>query len=233
MPGAQIEKPKSLSQMVSAQIKAGILSGALAPGEKLVETALTESMGVSRTPLREAFRELAAEGYITVVPHKGAYVSLVSEAEVLDLYAITSVLEGLATRLATPNLQAGGANETLHALFAQLKQHHARGEADAYWAANRDFHRHIAGACGNGRLEGLIANLRQQMMKTRVVTLHAPGRLDHSMAEHEEILQAILEGDGRGAERLVIRHLEVQGRFVRFALGLIPQPPAGEQEGGG
>ena len=103
IPGVQIEKPKSLSKMVSEQIKDAILSGIFQPGDKLVETMLTESMGVSRTPLREAFRELAAEGYITIVPHKGAHVSLVSEDEVLDIYAITSVLEGLATRLATPN----------------------------------------------------------------------------------------------------------------------------------
>ena len=74
----------------------------LTPGDKRVEPDLTHSLGVSRTPLREAFRALAAEGYITVIPHKGSYVSTISEDEVLDLYSITSVLEGLATRLATP-----------------------------------------------------------------------------------------------------------------------------------
>ncbi len=214
IPGVQIEKPKSLSKMASDQIKDAILNGTLQPGDKLVETSLTESMGVSRTPLREAFRELAAEGYITVVPYKGAHVSRLSEDEVLDIYAITSVLEGLAARLAAPNLRKGRASEALRRFFQQLKRHHERGEVDAYWAANRDFHRRITGACGNSRLQALIGNLRQQIMKTRVVTLHAPDRLDGSMAEHEEILRAILEGDGRGAERLVISHLETQGKFV-------------------
>ena len=214
IPGVQIEKPKSLSKMASDQIKDAILNGTLQPGDKLVETSLTESMGVSRTPLREAFRELAAEGYITVVPYKGAHVSRLSEDEVLDIYAITSVLEGLAARLAAPNLRQGRASEALRRFFQQLKRRHERGEVDAYWAANRDFHRHITGACGNSRLQALIGNLRQQIMKTRVVTLHAPDRLDGSMAEHEEILRAILEGDGRAAERLVIRHLETQGKFV-------------------
>lgn len=220
IPGVQIEKPKSLSKMASDQIKDAILNGTLQPGDKLVETSLTESMGVSRTPLREAFRELAAEGYITVVPYKGAHVSRLSEDEVLDIYAITSVLEGLAARLAAPNLRQGRASEALRRFFQQLKRRHERGEVDAYWAANRDFHRHITGTCGNSRLQALIGNLRQQIMKTRVVTLHAPDRLDGSMAEHEEILRAILEGDGRAAERLVIRHLETQGKFV---LDLIKQ----------
>ncbi len=214
IPGVQIKKPKSLSKMAAEQIKDAILNGTLQPGDKLVETSLTESMGVSRTPLREAFRELAAEGYITVVPYKGARVSRLSEDEVLDIYAITSVLEGLATRLATPSLREGRASEALHRFFQQLKRRHERGEVDAYWAANRDFHRHITSACGNSRLQTLIGSLRQQIMKTRVLTLHAPDRLDGSMAEHEEILGAILEGDGRAAERLVIRHLEIQGKFV-------------------
>ncbi len=206
--------------MVSEQIKDAIRNGIFQPGDKLIETALTDSMGVSRTPLREAFRELAAEGYITIIPHKGAFVSQVSEDEVLDIYAITSVLEGLATRLATPSLQRGEPREKLLQLFHQLKRRHERGEVDSYWAANRDFHQHITNACENSRLQGLIENLRQQIMKTRVVTLHAPGRLDSSMSEHEEILRAILGGDGRGAERLVIEHLEIQAKFV---LDLIKQ----------
>ena len=128
IPGRSDRKTKSLSKMASEQIKDAILSGIFQPGDKLVETTLTESMGVSRTPLREAFRELAAEGYITVVPHKGAHVSIVSEDEVLDIYAITSVLEGLATRLASPNLREGRANEKLHEFYEQLKRHHECGE---------------------------------------------------------------------------------------------------------
>lgn len=72
--GVQIKKPKSLSRMASEQIKDAILNGTFQPGDKLVETALTQSMGVSRTPLREAFRELAAEGYITIVPLREIYV---------------------------------------------------------------------------------------------------------------------------------------------------------------
>ena len=78
-----IDRPKSLSRMVAEEIKDAILKGVLRPGNKLVETELTRSLGVSRTPLREAFRELAAEGYITVIPHKGSYVSTISEEEVL------------------------------------------------------------------------------------------------------------------------------------------------------
>ncbi len=210
----RIDRPKSLSRMVAEEIKEAIMKGVLQPGDKLVETSLTQSLGVSRTPLREAFRELAAEGYITVIPHKGAYVSALTEKEVLDIYALSSVLEGLATRLAAQNLQTTEDREKLQSLFGELKKQHDRRDVDAYWAANRNFHQFIAEASGNQRLLNLIENLRRQILKTRVISLRYPGRLEGSMAEHEEILSAILAGEGRKAENLVIEHLEMQRRFV-------------------
>jgi DNA-binding GntR family transcriptional regulator len=210
----KIEKPKSLSRMVAEEIKVAILNGHLKPGDKLLETELTQSLGVSRTPLREAFRELAAEGYITVVPHKGSYVSTISEEEVLDLYSITSVLEGLATRLATPLFKRGEGRANLLAHYEELKKKSDQGEVDSYWAVNRSFHQFIASASGNERLVDLIENLRRQILKTRVITLRYPGRLEGSMDEHDEILQAILEGRERNAEKLVITHLEKQRQFV-------------------
>lgn len=210
----RIDRPKSLSRMVAEEIKEAILKGVLRPGDKLVETSLTESLGVSRTPLREAFRELAAEGYITVVPHKGAYVSSLSEEDVLDLYAITSVLEGLATRLAAQNIRTEQDRERLRSLYNELKDQNIQGNVDAYWAANGKFHEFIAEASGNARLIDLIKNLRRQILKTRVISMRYPERLENSMAEHEEILCAVLAGEGDRAERLVIAHLEKQREFV-------------------
>lgn len=222
-----IDRPKSLSRMVAEEIKEAIMKGVLQPGDKLVETSLTQSLGVSRTPLREAFRELAAEGYITVIPHKGAYVSALTEEEVLDIYAISSVLEGLATRLATQNLQAEENREKLMTLFDELKTQNEKGNVDAYWAANRNFHHFIAEASENQRLLNLIENLRRQILKTRVISMRYPGRVEDSMAEHEEILAAILDGEGRKAEALVIEHLEKQRQFV---LNLIRNHPQETKE---
>ena len=132
---------------------------------------------MSRTPLREAFRELAAEGYITVIPHKGAYVSSLSEEDVLDLYAISSVLEGLATRLAAQNLKVESDREKLRSLYNELKAQNDKGDVDAYWAANRNFHQFIAEASGNPRLLDLIETMRRQILKTRVISMRYPERL--------------------------------------------------------
>ncbi len=219
MAQVQIEKPKSLSQVVAEEIKEAILRGDFRPGDKLAEINLTHSFGVSRTPLREAFRQLSAEGYITVVPYKGAFVSRLSEQEVLDIYAITSVLEGLATYLSTSRIRAGQEREDLLALFAEVKRRHEQGEVDAYWDANSNFHQFIADNSGNERLQQLIHNLRRQILKTRVLVLSYPGRFNESMAEHEEILAAILAGEAKKAESLVIAHLEKQGRFLIEMIG--------------
>ncbi|MEE9274003.1 MAG: GntR family transcriptional regulator [bacterium] len=220
----KIEKPKSLSRVVAEEIKEAILKGDLRPGDKLVETALTESLGVSRTPLREAFRELAAEGYITVIPHKGAYVSRLSEEEVLEIYAVLSVLEGLATRLATPKLQKGKPGEEMLLLFEEMKRERGRGDVEAYWRANRKFHRYVAETSGNQRLLDLLDSLRKQVLKTNVITLRYPGRLETSMVEHEEILKAIASGNAQEAERLIVRHIELQSEFVIEMM----RPGAGE-----
>jgi DNA-binding GntR family transcriptional regulator len=85
---------------------------------------------------------------------------------------------------------------------------------DAYWAANRNFHQFIAESAANQRLLNLIENHRRQILKTRVISMRYPERLEDSMAEHEDILGAILAGEGRKAESLVIGHLEKQREFV-------------------
>ncbi|MFC1492058.1 GntR family transcriptional regulator [Nitrospinota bacterium] len=227
----RIDRPKSLSRMVAEEIKEAILKGVLKPGDKLVETDLTQSLGVSRTPLREAFRELAAEGYITVVPHKGSYVSTISEDEVLDIYSITSVLEGLATRLATPILNSSGEpRKNLLAIFENLKEKSRLGDVDTYWASNRDFHQFIAKASGNDRLFSLIESLRRQILKTRVITLRYPGRLKESLKEHEEIMEAILAGKEREAEELVIEHIKKQRQFVLSLLRSEEEGPEQERK---
>ncbi len=211
---ARIDKPKSLSKIVVEKIKESIMNGNLKPGSKLIETQLTNSLGVSRTPLREAFRELAAEGYITIYPHKGAFVTKITKKEIKDLYMITSVLEGLATRLATPLLSLGKNRKHLEKLLKELRTHEQAGQISKYWETNQLFHQFITNSCKNEKLKVVITNLRRQILKTRFITLRVPGRLKSSMEEHEEILKHILRNESRKAEKMVIKHLELQGKIL-------------------
>tara|TARA_B110000014_G_C20039891_1_gene540443 strand:+ start:119 stop:790 length:672 start_codon:yes stop_codon:yes gene_type:complete len=210
----RINKPKSLSKIVVEKIKESILNGSLKPGAKLIETQLTSSLGVSRTPLREAFRELAVEGYITIYPHKGAFVTKITKEEIKDLYMITSVLEGLATRLATPLLSLGKNRKHLEKLLEELRTYEQSGEVSKYWETNQLFHRFITNSCKNEKLKVVISNLRRQILKTRIITLKVPGRLTSSMKEHENILELILNNEARKAEKMVIKHLELQGKIL-------------------
>lgn len=210
----RINKPKSLSKIVVEKIKESILNGSLKPGAKLIEKQLTSSLGVSRTPLREAFRELAGEGYITIYAHKGAFVTKITKEEIKDLYMITSVLEGLATRLATPLLSLGKNRKHLEKLLEELRIYEQSGEVSKYWENNQLFHQFITNSCKNEKLKLVITNLRRQILKTRIITLKVPGRLTSSMAEHEKILGFILKNEARKAEKMVIKHLELQGKIL-------------------
>lgn len=223
-PRIRMEKPKPLSKAIADEVKEAIAKGQLQPGEQLLESVLTKSLDVSRTPLREAFRQLEAEGYVTIVPHKGTFVSSLSKEEVSDFYTIMGVLEGLATRLATPTLRKEEERGRLLALFEVLQEQSARGDVNAYWGANKTFHEFISELSGNDRLIHLINNLRPQMMKTRALTLHHKGRLESSMMDHREILEAILGGDTERAERLVVQHFEKQRRFVLDLMEELPDP---------
>ncbi|MED5579815.1 MAG: GntR family transcriptional regulator [Nitrospinota bacterium] len=210
----RINKPKSLSKIVVEKIKDSILNGSLKPGTKLIETQLTNSLGVSRTPLREAFRELAVEGYIIIYPHKGAFVTKITKEEIKDLYMITSVLEGLATRLATPLLTLGKNRKHLEKLLEELRIFEQSSEVSKYWETNQLFHQFITNSCKNEKLKIVINNLRRQILKTRIITLQVPGRLTSSMEEHEKILEFILKNEGGKAEKMVIKHLELQGKIL-------------------
>ena len=145
----RINKPKSLSKIVVEKIKESIMNGSLEPGSKLIETQLTNSLGVSRTPLREAFRELAVEGYITIYPHKGAFVTKITKKEIKDLYMITSVLEWLATRLATPLLSLGKNRKHLEKFLEELRTYEQSGKVSKYWETNQQFHQFITNSCKN------------------------------------------------------------------------------------
>ncbi len=206
----QIEKPKSLSKAVAEGIKEAILNGTFRPGDKLVETTLTERLGVSRTPLREAFRELEVEGYITVIPHKGAFVSQLSEKEVRDIYTIASVLESLAARLATPHM-VGEKLAKLKEMHSELKRCLEKRDIDGYYAVNALYHHFIAETSRNERLCTMIDSLRKQILKTRALSLALPERLDASMSEHDGLLKAFTEGDALLVEKLMMEHFANQG----------------------
>lgn len=207
---SRIEKRfRSLRRLLTEELKEAILAGKLAPGERLSEEKLASSLKVGRVPLREALRRLEAEGYITFLSHDDIMVSKPTIEDVRDYYSIASVLEGLATRLAVERAQPEELSR-LRELHQLLKEAYKKKDPELYFEANSSFHRFIAEIARNERLHRLIDQMRHEIQKTRILSLHLPERLDYSMQEHDQILDAFLRRNPELAEGTVVKHLRNQ-----------------------
>jgi DNA-binding GntR family transcriptional regulator len=208
---------KSLTKLLTEELKEAIVSGKLAAGERLSEAKISASLHVGRVALREALRLLEAQGYVTFLPNNEVAVSKPTREEVQDYYTIASVLEGLAARLAVEKAQP---EEIAHLreLHQLLKEACQKRDLARYFEANSSFHRFIAEIARNERLYRLIDQLRQEIQKTRILSLRLPHRLEYSMREHDQIMDAFLKKNPQLAENTMVRHLNNQMETLRKAL---------------
>lgn len=207
---SRIEKRfRSLRRLLTEELKEAIIAGKLAPGERISEEKLASSLNVSRVPLREALRHLETDGYITFLSDSDIMVSKPTIEDVQDYYSIASALEGLATRLAVERAQPEELAR-LRELHQLLRDAYKEKEPGRYFEANSSFHRFIAEIARNERLHRLIDQMRHEIQKTRILSLHLPERLDYSMREHDQILDAFLKKNPELAEATVVKHLQNQ-----------------------
>src|SRR5256886_13298835 len=166
----------TLWQRAYEYLREEILSERLQPGTELQEVALSQELGVSRGPIREAISRLAAEGLVTVRPRRGAVVRLLSKEEFLELYQVREALEMMAVRLAVPRL---GQQDlaTLEGLIAAMSRYAERGEVVQFFEANAAFHAHLLEASGNQKLRELYGQLLGQMGRYRMRSLTLRGNL--------------------------------------------------------
>jgi DNA-binding GntR family transcriptional regulator len=211
------KKFKSLTKLLTEKLREAIVSGKFTPGERLSEETLAASLHVGKVALREALRSLETEGYVTFLPNNEVAVSKLTREDVQDYYTIASVLEGLAARLAVENAQPEEIAR-LKELHLALKEASQKRDLARYFDANSNFHRFIAEIARNERLYRLIDQLRQEIQKTRILSLHLPQRLDYSMREHDQILDAFLKNNPQLAESTMVRHLNNQMETLRKAL---------------
>jgi len=208
---------KSLTGLIGEKLKEAIVGGKFKPGDKLSSAILASSLKVGQVPLREALRQLAAEGYVTFLPDNEVIVSKPRLEDVEDYYRIASVLEGLAARLAVEKAQPEEVSRLreLHQLLREACQ--KRDPAD-YFEANSRFHRFIAEIARNERLYRLIDQSRQEIQKTRLLALQLIDRLEFSMREHDQILDAFVKKSPELAEAAMVRHLNNHMASLRQAL---------------
>ena len=197
---------KSLRGQVFDKIRSDILNGKYKRGEELVESSIGKELGISRTPVREAFRQLELEGLVQLVPNKGAFVTGISEKDVRDIYLIRARLEGLAARMAAKNITP----ELLEAMeeTVVLSEYHAKKEHyEQVCEMDSKFHKLLYKASGSRILEHTLTDFHQYVQRVRMASIMQKRRMEKSNDEHGAILTAIREHDEEKAELVATRHI--------------------------
>lgn len=227
MKSKPIERHQTLREKILETIRDAILKGTLKPGEKVAEPELAERFGISRTPIREAFRQLESEGYLTVIPRKGAVVTALSEQDVQEFYAIKSILEGYAAELAASRLTEKEI-EKLEAINERLKTLAKEGDVKAFFRVHNEFHELFLKASGNSKLYELIQQLGLKFNRLRMASLSVAGRMEISVAEHDNLLKAFRKHDGSMAEDLVKKTAAIGGSVLLESLASVDGGPGKE-----
>ena len=199
----------SMHDGVAARLREMVFQHQLAPGEFVDELALAEAWQISRTPLREALKVLAAEGLVEPVPRRGSRVIALTDADAEQLFPVMAMLEGRCAHEATLRASDDDLAE-LQALHDQLERHAASGNADGYYRANHEFHTRVQTLAANRWLDRAAGDLRRFLRLWRGRQLQLPGRIAASINEHRVLLDAILQRDAQRAERAMHDHLMAQ-----------------------
>lgn len=196
----------SLRSRVFSQLQNDILNGLYQPGESLIETKLSEELGVSRTPIREAIRQLELEGLVQSIPNKGAIVKGISAKDIEDIYTIRMLIEGLAARWATEKITPEELEELKDA--AELEEFYT-GKNDLVHLLQFDsrFHDIIFKASKSKPLMHTLSTFHHYVQRARSISLNSPERAQKALEEHKAILKAIEEHDPEKAERLTTEHV--------------------------
>ena len=197
----------SLRGRVFHRLREDILSGKYKENEELREVAIGEELGVSRTPVREAFRQLELEGLIQIVPNKGAYVTGITAKDVKDIYMIRSSLEGMCARLATQNITPEQLEELEENVYL-ASFHASKGHMEQMAELDNRFHHILYEACDSKMLENLLQDFHQYVIRIRKKTLSTKERGIASNEEHRKIMEAIKAGDSVKAKQAATVHME-------------------------
>ena len=188
------------------RLREAIVTGRLQPNERLVESDLARSLGVSRTLIRGALARLEHEGLVEHERHRGARVRLVSESEAVEILETRSVLEGLAARLAAERATATDV-EDLKEILAEMQRLREADDLLAVSDLNAQLHRRLLEISGHETAARLIGTLNSQMVRFQYRTILLPGRSERSFAEHAEIVAAVATHDGERADTAMRTHL--------------------------
>ncbi|HEY8426120.1 MAG TPA: GntR family transcriptional regulator [Limnochordales bacterium] len=211
MPGSlsplKLDNYKPLRELVFEALREAIITGALKPGERLMEVQLADELGVSRTPVREAIRKLEHEGFVVMIPRKGAYVADISLKDVVEIFDVRTALEALAAQLAAERASDEDLERT-ERILVEYGECVESGDIARLIEVDTRFHEAIYQMAGNSRLKQMLSLLGEQVMRYRTMTLSHKPRMRKALEEHRRIVEAIAARDAQRAARLAREHIE-------------------------
>lgn len=208
---------RSLHGEIANQLRDMIVEGDLKPGQKVPEPELCGRFGVSRTPLREALKVLAAEGIVQLLPNRGAVVAKITQEEIEQIFPIMGVLEALAGELACERITEDDL-EKLRRLHKTMIAHYRRAEWLPYSKLNRAIHEAIFAVAGNPSLSAIYQQLIIRIHAIRFVARKSPQRWHQAVDEHEQMMEALERRDGKKLARIMKLHLRNKAEMVKEAM---------------
>ncbi len=209
----KLRKHKTLREQIVFSLRESIIRGELKPGTKLTEPELATRLGISRTPIRESFRQLESEGFLTVIPRKGAVVSNITRKDIEDFFELKSLLEGYAARVATEKMTEKDVDKLIQ-INKELADCAENNNYERFFTKNEEFHNYFLTLCGNEKLVEIRDTMVKRFLGFRMAALSLPGRLMESVKQHEQAIKAFKKGDGRLAEAVLVEHALLGGDYL-------------------
>ncbi len=210
-PTIALLRSASLASAAQQEIERLILSGELPPGAKLTEATLSERLGVSRGPIREAFRRLEETGLVLQQKNRGVFVRDIAIDEAAEIYDLRAVMDELAGRRLAQSITAEQ-SRSLRGIVERMEQAARADDADAYHLLNLEFHDRLVEFAGNRKMAAIYRRLVNELSLARRRNLGEEQALSHSVAEHRQILKVIGSGDAEAAGRALYEHAESSKR---------------------
>ena len=202
-----------IANQVYEAVREAIFRGDMTPGSHLSEVDLSEQLGVSRAPVREALLQLEAEGMVELVPNKGAFVRGLSYKEVEEIYTTRTLLEGFAAALAADHASPEDINRIVKAA-EKAKQMAGLGDLQNTLDADFEFHRLVWSVSGHSLIESILEKLESQIRAFMIVQAPLFGELLNSVLDHQELAEAIGNGNSTLARKVMAEHITTAGKKV-------------------
>lgn len=197
---------KSLTSMIFEKIREDILIGKYTSGEKIVEAKLAEEFGVSRTPVREALKQLELDGLVDNIPNRGVIVKGISNQDIEDIYTIRIAIEGIAVKWAIERMNESDLQK-LKEIFELMEFYTFKNDLDKIAELNTKFHETIYNSTKSRYMEHVLKDFQYFMKTTRYKSLRSPGRMESTLEEHREVLEAFINKDIDRAVKAILKHV--------------------------